>query len=322
MKIKFNAVVFFIAAIAFCQCKDDVDLPYQPLDSYTKIYMPQAVNGPVTKVLPITDSLQVIVFGAAFGGVGYPTEDVSVSFSIDKEKIDSFNTANHSSYELLPENTYSLSGTQAVIAKGQLTTPALHALVKTKGEDAMPAFKTYILPISITKTNAKINEAIQTTFFLVSSQPDLNDYPVFSRTDWQIIDKSSEEANGEGPNNGKAIFALDGDKNTFWHTQWQGASPAPPHYLTIDMGSEKEIHGLSFVGRQADGGGKPNEVNVLISTDNIAWKDAGSFNLQNNKNEQPVFLPTGFGQSARYFKVVINSCYGGAYAQIAELNAF
>ena len=63
-------------------------------------------------------------------------------------------------------------------------------------------------------------------------------------------------------------------------------------------------------------------MNVLISTDNIAWKDAGTFNLQNNKNEQPVFLPKGFGQSARYFKVIINSCYGGSFAQIAELNAF
>jgi len=55
--------------------------------------------------------------------------------------------------------------------------------------------------------------------------------------------------------------------------------------------------------------------------DNITWVDAGEFNLLNSQSLQKQFLPNGF-QTARYFKVIINSAYGGSYTQIAELNAF
>ena len=155
----------------------------------------------------------------------------------------------------------------------------------------------------------------------MKTQPDLKDYPNYDRALWQVIDFSSEEANGEGANNGRAIFALDGNNGTFWHTQWQGASPGPPHYLTIDMGTVKTLHGLSFLGRQADGGGKPNEVNIQVSTDNATWTNAGTVNLLNSQALQSQFFPNGF-QSGRYFKVIVNSAYNGSYTQIAELNAF
>ncbi len=302
-------------------CKDKFDLPYQPLDSYIKVYMPQAVNGPVSKVLKIKDSVQTVIYGAVYGGQGYPESDIAVNFTMDPLQADSFNLANKTNYPLLPAAAYTMSNTSGTIPKGSTGTVPFHISLKTKGTGAMTALKTYILPVTVSCASVKVNPSLSTTFYLVKAQPDLNDYPNYSRTNWTVAGFSSQEANGEGPNNGKAIFALDGNSGTFWHTQWQGGSPGPPHFLIIDMNEIKELHGLAFQGRQVDGGGKPNSVSVQVSLDNTDWTDAGSFNLQNNKDVQSVFLPEGF-KNARYFKVIINSAYNGNYTQVAELNAF
>lgn len=314
----------FIIFASFCTgygCKDKVDLPSQPIDSYSRVYMPEAIVSPIMKTFKITDSVQTLTYGANFGGQGYPGNDIPVTFTVDNNKVDSFNLVNKTNYAIMPAGSFQLSGNNAVIPKGQVNTTPLSVTFKTNGQGAMTALKTYLLPISIAGSSVKVNEALRTTFYVVKAQPDLKDYPNYNRVAWQIIGFSSQEANGEGTNNGRAIFALDGDPQTFWHTQWSGASPGPPHFLVIDMGAVITIHGLSFLARQADGGGKPNEVNIQVSKDTLSWIDAGTVNLQNNKDLQPQFLPNGF-QSARYFKVIVNSAYNGSYTQIAELNAF
>lgn len=48
-------------------------------------------------------------------------------------------------------------------------------------------------------------------------------YNAISKTNWTILSVDSEEATGEGANNGHAIHAIDGVESTFWHTQWQNA---------------------------------------------------------------------------------------------------
>ena len=318
---KYKLLPALIAGLAICGCKDDYNLPFQPEEQYNLVYMPQAVNGAITRTLKITDSVQSLVFGANLGGVGFAGNDITVNFSVDNSRIDSFNAVNKTSYAAMPAGSYTLSATTAIIPKGSINTDPLTVTFKTTGPGAMEALKTYILPIGITGTKTPVNEALRTTFFIVKAQPDLKDYANYDRSGWQIIDLSSEEANGEGPNNGRAVFVLDGDNNTFWHTQWQGASPGPPHYLTIDMGTTKTLHGLSFLARQNDNTGKPNEVNVQVSTDHTTWIDAGSFTLQNNKEVQPQFLPNGFKQ-VRYFKMIINTAHNAGFTHLAELNAF
>jgi hypothetical protein len=318
---RYKLLLALTLGLTATNCKDDFNLPDQPLENYIKVYMPQAVNAPVVKTLKITDSSQSLIYGANLGGLDYATNDIAVNFSVDNSKVDSFNKANNTSYAPLPAGSYSLSATTAVIPKGRVSTEPLSITLKTKGSGAMEALKTYILPVSITGSKINVNEALRTAFFLVKAQPDLKDYPNYDRTGWQIIGFSSQEAVGEGANNGRAVFALDNNIATFWHSQWQNGSPGPPHYLTIDMSIQQTIHGLSFTGRQGDYNGRPNEVNVQVSTDNSVWTDAGTFNLQNSKDQQSVFLTNGF-KTARYFKVTINSLYNATYTHLAELNAF
>lgn len=303
-------------------CKDKLDfLPSQPLENYVKVYMPQAVLPPALKSLKITDSVQTLTYGAVLGGKDFATADLPITFKVNKAVVDSFNLANKTSYPVLPDGSYTLSSATATIAKGGVSTSPLSIALKTNGSGAMDALKVYVLPVSIASSPVKVNEALRTTFYIIKAQPDFANYPNYDRSTWKILSFSSQEANGEGPTNGRAIFALDGSTATFWHTQWSGASPVPPHFLTIDLGEAKIIHGLSFVGRQADAGGKPNEVNVQVSQDNITWTNAGTFNLLNNKDLQKQFLADGF-KTARYLKVIINSAYNGSFTQVAELNAF
>ncbi len=316
-------ILFFILASCtlWYGCKDKFDLPNQPVEGYNKVYMPEAVNNPVVKTFIITDSIQTLTYGANYGGFGYPSADIPISFSVNKGVVDSFNKVNNTNYPILPDGSYTLSNANATIKQGQLGTAPFSISVKTKGTGAMNALTTYLLPVSITSTTVNTNNALRTTFYEVKAQPNFNDYTNFDRSNWQVIDFSSQEASGEGANNGRAIFALDGNTGTYWHTNWSGAAPGPPHYLTIDMGLATTLHGLSFVGRQGNGGGKPNAVNVQTSLDNITWIDAGSFNLLNNPDLQKQFLPNGF-QNARFFKVIISTAYSASYTQIAELNAF
>lgn len=318
------SVIFCIIltnCLALSGCKDTVELPSQPIDSYTKLYMPGAVNGVITRTFKIIDSPQTVTYGADYGGYGYPTSDIPVNFGVNNLLIDSFNLANKTNYAPLPDGSYTLSATSSVIPRGQLSTPPLSVTFKTKGDGSMNALKLYLLPITLTCKGVNINPALRTTFFVVKAQPDLKDYPNYDRSQWTILGFSSQEANGEGANNGRAIFCLDGNTSTYWHTQWQNGQPGPPHWLLIDMGQEKTLHGLAFLDRQSDNSGKPNEVNVQVSVDNTSWTDAGTFNLQNVKDLQSVFLPNGF-QAARYFKVIVNSSYNATYTHLAELNAF
>lgn len=315
--------VYLILIIAGIGCsKQEYDLPDQPVESYNRVYMPAASNGPISRTLKITDSIQSLTYGANYGGQGYPETDIPVTFMVDSAKVDSFNRVNRTSYKVLPAGSYMLEKTSSVIPRGQLSTPALNVSFKTTGAGSLEALKTYLLPITVTNPMVRVNEDLRTTFYIIKAVPELKDYPNFARSLWQVVDFSSQEANGEGPTNGRVIHALDGNTATFWHTQWQNASPVPPHHFVVNMGEVKTMHGLSFVARQGNQSGKPNEVNVQLSMDNITWTNAGTFNLLNNTDTQPQFLPEGFNKQARYFKVTINSAYSATYTIVAEMNAF
>ena len=57
----------------------------------------------------------------------------------------------------------------------------------------------------------------------------------FLKTDWKIVSFTTEEASGEGSNNGHAKHLIDGNVETFWHSRWQGGSDPLPYEIIIDM---------------------------------------------------------------------------------------
>ena len=141
------------------------------------------------------------------------------------------------------------------------------------------------------------------------------------RSSWSVSGFSSEEASGEGENNGHAIHALDNDISTFWHTQWEGAEPGPPHYIAIDAGAETMFNGFIFTPRQGSTSGNAKDIEIAVSADGAAWEPAGDFTLENNDERHLVFLASPV--QTRYFRVTINSTHGDKNSTFfAEIGAF
>lgn len=132
---------------------------------FTMVYMPQA-NSPLEKAVRITDSIYQFTYSAFIGGSLKNDADVKVKFDVLPEMVDSFNLKNATNYRLLPQGSYVLNNPEAIISSGQQSTTALHISVKTLG--FMLPFETYLLPISITNADVKINNAIRTTYYIIT----------------------------------------------------------------------------------------------------------------------------------------------------------
>ena len=75
---------------------------------------------------------------------------------------------------------------------------------------------------------------------------DANGKPL-PRTGWKAKADSEETGSGD-----LAANAIDSDPATKWHSQWQSAQPAQPHYLVIDTGRATTFSGFRMLPR-ADG---------------------------------------------------------------------
>ncbi|WP_157812233.1 DUF3472 domain-containing protein [Polaribacter sp. ALD11] len=146
---------------------------------------------------------------------------------------------------------------------------------------------------------------------------------LLDRTNWSIVDFSSEEAVGEsGAGNGLASDILDGDKETYWHSCWNGdcGAAAYPHHLTIDMGASKEIAGLQF-NQRSNTSRSVSNITVSVSADNINWTSLGSFNLAQSSDDQNIDF--GSSQTTRYIKITMNSAHDGdRFASLGEIKGY
>lgn len=63
----------------------------------------------------------------------------------------------------------------------------------------------------------------------------------------KVVKVDSQETAGE---DGKGANAVDGNPETIWHTQWQGANPPPPHEMVIELIPPCKITGFTYLPRQ------------------------------------------------------------------------
>ncbi|MBS2098287.1 discoidin domain-containing protein [Carboxylicivirga linearis] len=132
-----------------------------------------------------------------------------------------------------------------------------------------------------------------------------------------LIDFSSEEINSEYS---PAIYAFDGDENTYWHTQYSGTAPGYPHYLTVDFGEEMSLVGFRYLPRQ-DGMdiGTIADYAIYVSNDVNTWGDAiATGRMSANTNLKEVMFENKV--SGRYVKFeALSEISGSKYASAAEV---
>ena len=115
-----------------------------------------------------------------------------------------------------------------------------------------------------------------------------------------------------------AANTMDGDPNTFWHSDWEGGTPLPAH-LVIDCQAEVSLRGFNYTPRQDMDRGRIATYSVEVSLDGQSWlpriKAASFPNTTTNQSvvfDQPV--------KARYLRLTALSDHGGAdQAAVAEI---
>src|SRR5690606_11594086 len=125
------------------------EISYGPTD-WIKIYMPQAVNKPASHVLVMADTSQVVVYGAAYAGTGYPQTNVNIQFKAEPDKVAAYNEEHGTSYEVMPAGAYELQETGSIPA-GKANTEPMHLHFHTIG--ALEPIVDYLLPVSITRVD-------------------------------------------------------------------------------------------------------------------------------------------------------------------------
>lgn len=138
------------------------------------------------------------------------------------------------------------------------------------------------------------------------------------RTQYSVYQFDSEETAGE---TAPATHAIDGDVNTFWHTQWSGSTAPLPHYIAINLGATYNVTKLRYVPRQNSTNGRINAYQVHTSIDGSTWTLVASGNFTNTATAQDVILSRP--AHARYVKLTATSELSGqAFTTIAELTFF
>ena len=66
-------------------------------------------------------------------------------------------------------------------------------------------------------------------------------------------------------------LAVDGDRSTFWQTEFTGANPGYPHDLIFDLGSMRKVEALHYAPRPDQSRGRVKAFEVSLSDDGRAW---------------------------------------------------
>ena len=146
------------------------------------------------------------------------------------------------------------------------------------------------------------------------------------KSGWTVAEFSSEEASGEGSDNGHAKHAIDDNSETFWHTQWNSSQPTYPHSITINLNTNQTIKGFTFLPRSNKYNGRPKEIRIEISNDGTTFENLGDFTLVDNTVKQEIELNTPV--TAQFFKLKVISGYDNGssevvfFTHISEINIF
>lgn len=317
--------LFLILALLVGNGCDFADTQSYDPSEYTNVYMPQAQGGPAERSVPIVDSIQTLVYNAAFAGATTPKEDISVRFQVETALVDTFNQQNATSYEVLPGESYELTQTEATIPAGERSTGQLGLKLATEGYlEAQGTI--YLLPIrmEVLNENVRVNEEKQVTYFVIQGS-----YLDIDKSDWELVDFDSQQP---GRSDLAAVNVIDGDPTSIWHTPYCCDRPPPPHWVTIDMGESNSVHGLEVIARKDDWYiNNPKEVTVEFADeyngDDTNWRDAEDFTLPFDANgsttEAEIYLENTV--DARYFKFTVTQSVGGPdrnLTNMGELTAF
>ena len=131
----------------------------------------------------------------------------------------------------------------------------------------------------------------------------------------EVVYASSVET-GEGD----ASHLVDGDVASYWHTMYSVTLAKYPHWVDFDAGSQKNMKGFVYTGRNDSGNGRVKDFEIYVSQDGKEWGNPvlkGS--LKDTAEPQRVLFAAPV--KARYVRFrALSEQHGNDYATGAEFN--
>ncbi len=139
---------------------------------------------------------------------------------------------------------------------------------------------------------------------------------IILQSQMRIFYVDSEEIN----NYGYAFYAIDGNENTIWHTEWYASTPVCPHEIVIDLGGIYDVQGLRYLPRQnGSENGMIADYEIYVSQDGSTWNEpVTSGTWIANLDEKEVLFSGKIGQYVRL--VALSEVNGNPWSSAAEIN--
>lgn len=165
-----------------------------------------------------------------------------------------------------------------------------------------------------TTTTTATRSTVTTTTTTTLSQ---NTAPALIRTSWKISADSEETTGASRP----ATYAIDGNKSTFWISEWYARQASMPHELIVDLGATYQISGFAYTGRDSTSDSRIGDYEFYVSNDRNNWGTAVSRGrFANNASEQLINFRAATGRFVRLR--ALSEISGKYYASVAEFNVY
>lgn len=155
---------------------------------------------------------------------------------------------------------------------------------------------------------AEKTEAAQRKTLAEGTEATATEVPViYDRSDWTITADGWNTDNGTG----KVEAIIDGNTNTYWHSDYTNNNQDMPHWFMVDMKKAQKVGAVGIVTRQAAVGvnGHIKDYEIWTGTDANSLTKQTEGTLTYSLDEEWINLPQQV--DAQYVKVVIKSAQNG-----------
>ena len=224
------------------------------------------------------------------------TQNIVCNLVVDEDYLAAYNAASPVQFELLPESAYTLPASATIVEDTKEVTAKVALAVST-----LP-LGNYLLPIRLSSDQFKIREGndMYVVEIVITN-------PVLDTKKWTITANTEEPA--EAAPNGRPEAIIDGDINSFWHSQWSGGWQDWPHIIIIDMKDRCEVLSIDYYGRQSGGDANTKDMEFFVSDNQSDWKSIGNFEAKKTADMQEFETEEA---ERRYLKVEITSSHDGS----------
>ncbi len=142
--------------------------------------------------------------------------------------------------------------------------------------------------------------------------------PAYARESYLAKLSPKVTADSEQENNW-AMYAVDNNPQTIWHTNWDEPAPPPPHRLTVELKQPIRVKGFLMEPRKDCDHGRIAQYRISASDDGMQWRVLAEGTWPNTDQTQKVLLDQP--AQARFFRLeALKEVQGRPWTSVAEFD--